>query len=94
MGNFDASGIVYKDSIEKMESDYAKLTSTISSLSGVGTTDQKSGLIGQLDIFGEMFDKNAKAMNVFIVGDSTTGQTQESSTVNMIQVPLCSCRDI
>lgn len=84
LSNFDASGTVYAGNLEKMERDYSKLTDTISSLGGVGTSGQKSALVGQLDIFGQMFDKNAQALSVLIVGDET-GSASESTLTNVEQ---------
>lgn len=72
MSAFDpTTGIVYSDSIAKMESAYNDLSNTISSLSGAGITDaQKASLLREVTGFDTLFATNQQAMQVEVIGGS------------------------
>jgi tape measure domain-containing protein len=63
MSAFDPeTGLVYKEKMDEMQSVYGELSSVVSGLSGVGSTAQKSALIGEISGFDAMFEDNQQSI--------------------------------
>jgi len=77
MTGFDSKGIAKADSIDKIKSDYDKITANITSLSSSGIdSNLKESLVGELQGFGAMFDKNDSIVKVAVVQGMLTVQEQ------------------